>query len=447
MAQRNPRMIGGIYRVALVMTTGGMLTTYTAYNHNTSEMVGLYVIQIPDTVAVETVQPYLQPLGRRQLIQSPHVIRVYDFGIDGTRIYIATDPPRGVTLRHVLDTENVDLLRAFDLTRQLSLGVKALHEQGVVGLDLRPPFITVDTAEIADRVQIDDIGLRSLLKTLGYVGSQQVNDIGYLDPRYAPPEYINGGSIGPWSDVYQLGLLTFELVTGRLPFVGRTAAETGVMQITRPVPQMSLYKHDAPASLQAVLERALVKNLNDRFANAGQFLSALEAVQLQPVSTPGFTREMAPVKKEEDDATRVKPSQDAAQENAEEALAPEEGVYAYLCYEKDGQEIQRFAIREKKVLVGRTDRKQKIFPQVDLTVYDPDMTVSRRHALIRYKNSFFYLEDLRSYNGTMLGKLKLNPVQEEMLQHDDVVQFGSVRMIFKIPGKPSRPSLKMDKDE
>ncbi len=445
MARRNPRMIGGIYRVGLVMTAGGMLTTYTAYNHNTSEMVGLYVIQIPDTVAVETVQPYLQPLGRRQLIQSPHVIRVYDFGIDGTRIYIATDPPRGVPLRHVLDTENIDLLRAFDLTRQLALGVKALHEQGVVGLDLRPPLITVDTAATTDRVQIDDIGLRSLLKTLGYVGSQQVNDIGYLDPRYAPPEYINNGSIGPWSDVYQLGLLTFELVTGRLPFVGRTTAQTAVMQTTRPLPQMSLYKHDAPASLQAVLERALAKNLGDRFANAGQFLSALETVQLQPVSTPGLTREMAPVK--EDDAAIVKPSQDTAQENREGALAPEEGVYAYLCYEKDGQEIQRFAIREKKVLVGRTDRKQKIFPQVDLTVYDPDMTVSRRHALIRYEDSFFYLEDLRSHNGTMLGKLKLNPVQEEMLQHDDVVQFGSVCMVFKIPGKPSRPGLKMDKGE
>jgi FHA domain/Protein kinase domain len=320
-----------------------------------------------------------------------------------------------------------------------------LHEQGVVGLDLRPPLITVDTAEITDRVQIDDIGLRSLLKTLGDVGSQQVNDIDYLDPRYAPPEYINNGSIGPWSDVYQLGLLTFELVTGRLPFVGRTTAETAVMQTSRPLPQMSLYKHDAPASLQAVLERALAKNLNDRFANAGQFLSALETVQLQPVSTPGLTREMAPVK--EDDAAMEKPSQDAAQENREEALAPEEGVYAYLCYEKDGQEIQRFAIREKKVLVGRTDRKHKIFPQIDLTVHDPDMTVSRRHALIRYKDSFFYLKDLRSHNGTMLGKLKLNPVQEEMLQHDDVVQFGSVRMVFKIPGKPSRPGLKMDKDE
>jgi serine/threonine protein kinase len=447
MVQRDPRIIGGIYRIGSVMSTNEMLTIYTASNNSNGEMVGLSVIQIPTTIAVERVQAYLQPLGRRQRIQSPYVIPLDDYGIDGTRIYLVTDAPRGVTLHYVLDTEDIDIPRALELTRQLAQGVKALHEHGVVGLDLRPQLITVHTTDDTDRVQIDDIGLRFLLRNLGYTGSRQMDDLGSFDPRYAPPEYIGGGSIGPWSDVYQLGLLMFELVTGRLPFVGRNPTETGVLQRTSRVPQMKQYKPDVPDSLQSVVEQALAKGLSDRFANVGQFLIALETAQLQPalpVQAPGPTREMAPLPKVEDDATILRARSDS-DENRQE-IPQEEGVYAYLCIEKDGQEIQRYALTEKLVVVGRADSKQKIFPEVDLTVPDTEMSISRRHARLRLEDALFYIEDLRSHNGTRVGTLQLKPGRSEVLHHGDVVEFGSVRMVFKVP-KSMAPNYKLDKTE
>ncbi|HEV7237111.1 MAG TPA: hypothetical protein VGN15_13065, partial [Ktedonobacteraceae bacterium] len=114
MAQRDARQIGGIYRIGQVIASGGMLTTYTAYNRNTNDVVGLYVIESPPAFDAEAVSQMLQPLERRRAIQSPHVLRVYDCGIDGTRAYIATDPPRGMTLRYVLDNENMDLGRSID---------------------------------------------------------------------------------------------------------------------------------------------------------------------------------------------------------------------------------------------------------------------------------------------------------------------------------------------
>jgi len=330
------------------------------------------------------------------------VMRVHDWGVDDSRAYIATDPPRGITLRHVLDSENVDLQRALDLARQMTLGLSALHEQSIVGVDLRPQLITVDSVGAADRVQIDDVGLRSLLKELGYINSQRSDDIGYLDPRYAPPEWIGGGPTGPWTDVYSLGLLLFELVTGRLPFVGRNATETGILQSTGTIPRMAQFKHETPEALQAVVDMALAKNPAARFASVTALLTALEQVQparrsLQaersvghgaavPFGQSPLTKEMPHVA---DDLTlratllESRPRSGQSQSAAMPAIPTATGIFAYLCSEIDGVETKRLEMNKKSVVIGRNDPKRNLRPDIDLTGLDPQMTVSHQHARIR----------------------------------------------------------------
>jgi len=465
MAQRDARQIGGIYRVGQVITSGGMLTTYTAYNRNTNDVVGLYVIEYPPTFDAEAVSQLLQPLERRRFIQSPHVLHVYDWGIDGTRAYMATDPPRGMTLRYVLDNENMDLGRSIDFIRQMAQGLKVLHEQGTIGLDLRPQLITVDSVALTDRVQLDDVGLRSLLTTLGYVNSQRVDDIAFLDPRYAPPEYINGGMVGPGSDIYQLGLLLFEMTIGRLPFVGKNSAETGVLHSTSQVPRMAQFKHDTPPSLQEFVDRALVKNPAARIPDAPTFLTMLDALQLprrmpsgewpREGGTPtapgmravGVTGEMPPL--EDDVALRatvigdLQPTSPTASVQDQNVMETAVETFGYLCYEKDGVEQKRYAITKKDVIVGRMDPKRGVSPDVDLSAIDVKMTVSRQHIRVRYEETFFYIEDLKSRNKTRLGELVLVPLKAELLQHGDIVHLGSVRLVFKVPGMYDTPVFKL----
>lgn len=447
MSQRDSRLIGGVYMVGQVITSGGMLSTYTAYNRNTSDVVGLQVVEFSPGFDTYSVQQQLQPLERRRSIQSPYVIRVHDWGIDGNRIYIATDPPRGMTLQHVLDNENVTIERALDIARQLAQGVKVLHENGSVGVDMRPPLITVDEVNVTDRVQLDDIGLRALLKTFGYIPGQQTGDIGYLDPLYASPELINGGMVDARSDVYQLGLLLFALVTGRLPFVGRNPAETGILQSTAPVPRMQQFKHDTPPILQSVVDRALAKNPFERYPDAASFLTALENI---PVQRPQFsgewqslTREITAVEGDVTLSATVIEEQDAPDNDKTMRAVPADvKIYANLCFEKEGQDVQRLAILQKNVIIGRTDPKRGITPDIDLTLFDPHMTVSRQHARIRYEETFFYIEDLKSFNKTKLGELTLTPMEPELLQHGDTLKFGSVNLVFRVPGMPDRPVLK-----
>lgn len=439
MAQRNSRLIGGVYRTGQVMSTEGPLMTCTAYNHNTDDMVGLFILEAPSIFHPQTIQQLLQPLEQRRRLQSPHVIRVYDWGVDELRAYIVTDPPRGVTLRHVLDNENIDLTRALDISQQLVSGLKALHEQGIAGLDLRPHLITIDTTGIQDRVQIDDVGLRRLLSAFGSVNTQHNDDIGNLDPRYAPPEYIQGGHIGPWSDIYQAGLLLFEMITGRLPFVGRNNAETGILQTTQPVPNISQYKHDAPATLQAIIDSTLAKDPAARFPDADALLNALESCKPRP-SLPlvlshsaqlGVTKEMHTPEDKTQRATHSTPNSSTIRPI--QGVPTAAGVYAYLVIEQGKGETQQIPLMQKEVVIGRLDPKRGVSPDIDLSAYDPRMTVSRQHARIRFADNFFYLEDLKSRNKTRLGERVLTPLQSEKLQHGDDVRFGSVFMTFKIP--------------
>lgn len=453
-------MIGGVYRIGQVIASGGMLTRYTAYNHNTNDVVGLDVIDLAQATQGQEAQQLLQPLERYRSLQSAHVLRVYDWGIEDAHLYIATDPPRGVTLRHVLDTEDIDLERALTLVKQLARGLKVLHEHSIAGIDLRPQLITVDVVGVTDRVQIDDIGLRTLLRALGGTDSEPEGDIAFLDPRYAPPEYINGTQVGPWSDIYQLGLLVFDIVTGRPPFVGRNHAETGVMQNSQPVPRMVQYKHSTPEQLQRIVDRALAKNPAMRFPDADALLVALDMVQPSPRLTVsghtmpppgtnqlsrGLTREMHPI----DGDIALVATQLEGHTTVEPQVSEDTGgiegegeVYAYLAYEKKGAEKRRLPMRQKSVVIGRSDPKRNFSPNIDLSPLDPQMTVSRQHARLRFEETFFYIEDLKSRNKTRLGELVLSPLKPELVQHGDILCFGSVRMRFELPGMPEQSVLK-----
>jgi serine/threonine protein kinase len=445
MTHKDSRLIGSIYRIGQVISSSNILTTCTAYHHYTNDVVGLSIIEIPKSVQLPVAQQLLQPLNQRRTVNSPHVLHVHDFGIDGSRAYIVTDSPRGLTLRYVLETENIDLQRALDLALQLTRGVQALHEQQIHTLDLRPALITIDTLNFVDRAQVDDVGIRTLLSKMGYTHGQKSNDFGYLDPRYAPPEYINYEQSGPWSDTYQLGLLFFELITGRPPFVGQNAAETGILQNSEPVPQMNQYNHETPSSFQDFAAQALQKDPQKRFASGSDMLAALSLLQVpmryswrkktDPRDISGGLTDEIP-EMPTDPSFQIPNSNDpeATGKIINGQIPSGSEIYAYLSFEKDGTVLHRFPLTKPVSIIGRLDPKRNVTPDIDLTELDPKMTISRQHARIRFEKTFFYIEDLKSRNKTRLGELVLTPLKPEIIQHGDSIAIGKVRLKFEIPG-------------
>ena len=122
------------------------------------------------------------------------------------------------------------------------------------------------------------------------------------------------------------------------------------------------------------------------------------------------------------------------------SVAPESAkTYAFLDIEQNEQVVQRIAIKENPVVVGRADPKRGITPEIDLTQFDTLSTVSRQHARIHLEKDRFSLEDLKSRNKTRLGELTLTPHQPQVLQNGDVVSFGSVRVTFRLLGTSELP--------
>jgi serine/threonine protein kinase len=434
-ARKNPRRIGGVYHVGQVITHSPTLTTYTAYNRNTNDVVGLLVFGLPRAVEAEAELRFLEPLKHRRLVESPHVIHIFDWGIDGSRIYIATDPPRGISLRTVLDNETLDLKRAVEMAKQITRGLIALHAQKIEDIDMRPQLITVDVVDEIDRVQLDDAGLRLFFNQIGSTYRQQ-DDVGFFDPRYVSPEFIQGGRIGPWSDVYQVGLLLFEMVTGRPPFVGRTPNETRTLQCNGPIPQMIQYREDVPQALQELVDRMIAKEPAQRILNATALLAAIESLPVLQESIKSLSTSQAGIMPKLNSSFRAD-ERATDSESTYVALKTDLDVkrgkeYAYLCFEEEGREIRRIVIKDTYVVVGRVDPRRGLKPEVDLTSIDPGMTVSRQHARIRFWKTFFSIEDLKSRNKTRLGERILTPLKAELLRDGDVAYFGSVRVVFKV---------------
>ena len=114
-------------------------------------------------------------------------------------------------------------------------------------------------------------------------------------------------------------------------------------------------------------------------------------------------------------------------------------IYAFLDIQQNEGVVQRIAIKENAVIVGRVDPHRGTTPAIDLTQFDTSNTVSRHHARIRLEKTLFYIEDLKSRNKTRLGELTLTPLKPELLQNGDVVSFGSVKATFRLLGTSTLP--------
>lgn len=122
------------------------------------------------------------------------------------------------------------------------------------------------------------------------------------------------------------------------------------------------------------------------------------------------------------------------------SVVPEKAtIYAFLDIQQNEQNVQHIAIKANRVVVGRSDPKRGITPDIDLTQLDTSSTVSRQHARISVDKSYFTIEDLGSRNQTQLGDLALTPHKPEALHNGDVISFGSVKVTFRLLGTTSLP--------
>jgi len=271
------------YRLEERLGVGGMGTVYRARHLLIDRPVAIKVLNrlfVEDEAARTRFRREARAAGR---LQHPNAVTVTDFGEsqDGY-VYLVMELLEGRTLREVLAKEApLDVARSVALMLQISAAVAAAHEAGIIHRDLKPANIfIVQHPEVPAVVKVLDFGIAKLAsELLDDEDSLTLTQVGAMigTPRYMSPEQCDGAELTPAADVYSLGCILYEMLTGTVPFSGATPLAIAVRQ-TSEIPRSPRdFVSSIPEALEQVVLRTLEKRPEDRPANAAEFREELLA--------------------------------------------------------------------------------------------------------------------------------------------------------------------------
>jgi serine/threonine-protein kinase len=263
----------GRYRVLGRIGGGGMADVYLAEDTHLQRRLALKVLHRRFAQDREFVERFRREAEAAAGLSHPNVVAVYDRGEFDGNYYIAMQYVEGPTLRELID-RGLTIEQAVAIVRQVLEAARFAHRNGIVHRDLKPRNVIVDpegSAVVTD-FGIARAGVSDITQTGSVMGT----------PHYLSPEQAQGHEVTAVSDLYSIGVMLYETLTGRVPFEAESAIAIAMKQVSE-VPQRpsSLNPRVSPA-LDAVVMRALEKDPGQRFQNADAFLAALTAAMRQP---------------------------------------------------------------------------------------------------------------------------------------------------------------------
>ncbi|NJK88275.1 MAG: serine/threonine protein kinase [Myxococcales bacterium] len=297
-SRRNDRLLGSVlagkYRIAQKIGEGGMGAVYLATQEPMDRKVAVKVLLAKlaeDEIAVRRFEQEARAISR---MQHTNTVTIYDFGRttedDGDeRLYIVMEYLKGKTLTQVLRKDGqLEGPRAARIVRQVCASLADAHAAGIIHRDLKPDniFLT-EVGGDRDWVKVLDFGVAKLADSEA-AGTLTQTGMIFGTPKYMSPEQAEGKPLDHRADIYALGVVLFELLTGRPPFVADTPVGLLLKHIQESPPAFSKLRPDLQidARLEAIVRRALSKMADARYASAGELAAELEG--FERLATSGY---------------------------------------------------------------------------------------------------------------------------------------------------------------
>jgi serine/threonine-protein kinase len=264
-------MLAGRYEILAPLGKGGMGMVYKATDHELEETVAVKVLRPEVAAEAEMGRRFRTEIRLARKVRHRNVCGIYEFGEDAGMRFIAMEYIEGVDLRKILSESGaLPIEEAFHTCIHVAEGLAAIHEAGIIHRDLKTANLMRDANGV---VRLMDFGIAKQVgdATRGATATGLV--VG--TPEYMSPEQARGEKVDHRSDIYALGVVAFEVFTGRVPFHGETPIATIFMHLQNPPPLEGPDAELLPASVVPVLERALAKKPADRFASAAEFSLAM----------------------------------------------------------------------------------------------------------------------------------------------------------------------------
>ncbi len=266
----NPEKIGR-YEIKAELGRGGMSTVYRAYDARFEREVAIKVLPREMLHDPQFRVRFEREAKTIALLEHPAIVPVYDFGEEEGQPYFVMRFMTGGSLADRLKHGPLSISEAARIFSRLAPALDTAHAKGIIHRDLKPGNILFDQY---DEPYLSDFGIAKLTESqAGLTGSGIVGTPAYMSPEQAQGEGIDGRA-----DIYGMGVILFEMLTGRQPFQGDTPMSVLVKHITDPVPRILDLKPELPVSVEKIVEKALAKDPNERFATCQQFAEALQTV-------------------------------------------------------------------------------------------------------------------------------------------------------------------------
>ena len=262
----------GAYRIINQIGQGGMATVFKAYHAAMDRYVAIKVLPRQLAESAEFSGRFQQEARIIANLEHAHILPVHDYGeADGFTYLIMRYMDAG-TLKDRMKAGPLALNEIDRLFSQLADALDYAHSKGVVHRDLKPANVLVDAR---GSVFLTDFGIAKLLES-----SSQFTSTGAMvgTPAYMSPEQVTDTDVDGRSDLYSLGIILYEILTGRLPFSADSTTSLINARLTMPIPEVRSVQSNVPAAWQEVVGKALARNPADRYQSVGEFAQDVNAV-------------------------------------------------------------------------------------------------------------------------------------------------------------------------
>jgi serine/threonine protein kinase len=395
----------GAYQIAEEIGQGGMAVVYRAYQPQLDRWVAIKILQATETRGKQFLSRFRREARAIAALRHPNILTIYDYGEEHGIAYIVMEYVSGGTLKARLTGQPMEWPDVATLIIPVGRALAYAHSQNIVHRDVKPANILLARP---DWPLLGDFGL---VKLIGRQRGITKPGVSIGTPAYFSPEQAAGEDVDHRTDIYGLGIVLYELLTGRLPFEAESPIDMMLRRLRDvPTPPRRLNPR-IPPQLEDIILKALVRDPAARYPT-------MEALVNELAQVPGATGRVT----QPTPQTRAPASATARLG----ALSPVTG--SRLIVTGTGAVLP--LPQQREVLVGRAD-PQAPQPDVDLGPHGGGQAgVSRRHARLLRTPDGWLLEDLQSTNGTFLNSAPVQPGQPVPVRTGDIIRCGQLTLLF-----------------